>query len=286
MPLAELLEAAKIEVCLVNPRHVKNVPGRKTDVQDCQWLQYLHTVGLLRAAFRTPVEVRPLRVLWRHRDALVRQSGWQVQHIHKALDQMNVQIHHVLSDITGATGTAIVEAILAGQRDPAHLASLRDKRVKADEATLTRALTGDYRTEHLFCLQQAYAGYQFAREQIVAVEAEVHRLQAALAPVGEPTAPAVPAAKPQRRREGGKNLPGFPAADHSRPERRHATRPVGGTGFLARRLSHRQALCQLAVAVSRQPHQRRAQIVGLHPRLRQPRGRHPAHRRPRRRQCP
>jgi transposase len=213
MPLAELLEAAKIEVCLVNPRHVKNVPGRKTDVQDCQWLQYLHTVGLLRAAFRTPVEVRPLRVLWRHRDALVRQSGWQVQHIHKALDQMNVQIHHVLSDITGATGTAIVEAILAGQRDPAHLASLRDKRVKADEATLTRALTGDYRTEHLFCLQQAYAGYQFAREQIVAVEAEVHRLQAALAPVGEPTAPAVPAAKPQRRREGGKNLPGFPAAD-------------------------------------------------------------------------
>jgi transposase len=115
MPLAELLEGAGIEVCLVNPRHVKNVPGRKTDVQDCQWLQYLHSVGLLRAAFRTPVEVRPLRVLRRHRDALVRQSSWQVQHIHKALDQMNGQIDHVLADITGATGTAIVEAILSGQ---------------------------------------------------------------------------------------------------------------------------------------------------------------------------
>ena len=212
MPLAELLEAAKIEVCLVNPRHVKNVPGRKTDVQDCQWLQYLHTVGLLRAAFRTPVEVRPLRVLWRHRDALVRQSSWQVQHIHKALDQMNVQIHHVLSDITGATGTAIVEAILAGQRDPTHLASLRDKRVKADAATLTRALTGDYRPEQLFCLRQAYEGYQFVRQQILAVEAEVHRLQAALCPAGEPP-PQAPTDKPKRRREGGKNLPGFPVAD-------------------------------------------------------------------------
>lgn len=114
MPLAELLEEAKIEVCLVNPRHVKNVPGRKTDVKDCQWLQYLHSVGLLRAAFRTPVEVRPLRVLWRHRDALVRQSSWQVQHVHKALDQMNVQIHHVLSDITGVTGTVVSDSLCAG----------------------------------------------------------------------------------------------------------------------------------------------------------------------------
>jgi len=212
MPLAELLEEAKIEVCLVNPRHVKNVPGRKTDVQDCQWLQYLHTVGLLRAAFRTPLEVRPLRVLWRHRDALVRQSSWQVQHIHKALDQMNVQIHHVLADITGATGTAIVEAILAGRRDPAHLASLRDKRVKADEATLARALTGDYREEHLFCLRQASDSYKFVRQQIAAVETEVHRMQAALCPPERPPA-AVPAETPKRRREGGKNLPAFPVAD-------------------------------------------------------------------------
>jgi hypothetical protein len=147
-----LLEDAGLAVCLVNPRHVKNVPGRKTGVQDCQWLQYLHSVGLLRAAFRAPAEVRPIRVLWRHRDALVRQSASQVQHIHKAFDQMNVQIHHVIADITGVTGTAIVEAIHAGQRDPAHLAGLRDKRLRADVPTLTRALTGDYRAEHLFCL--------------------------------------------------------------------------------------------------------------------------------------
>ena len=218
IPLAEMLEEAAIAVCLVNPRHVKNVPGRKTDVQDCHWLQYLHSVGLLRAAFRAPVEVRPIRVLWRHRDALVRQSAWQVQHIHKALDQMNVQIHHVIADITGATGTAIVEAILAGQRDPAHLAALRDKRLRADVPTLIRALTGDYRAEHLFCLQQAYEGYKFARAQIVTVETEVHRLQTALCqlapepPLREPAGEAVPPPTRKARRVGGKNAPGFPVA--------------------------------------------------------------------------
>ena len=99
IPLAELLEEAKIEVCLVNPRHVQNVSGRKSDVMDCQWLQYLHSVGLLRAAFRPAAHVRGVRALWRHRDALVRQAGWYVQHLHKALDQMNVQVHHVFTDI-------------------------------------------------------------------------------------------------------------------------------------------------------------------------------------------
>jgi transposase len=215
IPLAEMLEEAGIAVCLVNPRHVKNVPGRKTDVQDCQWLQYLHSVGLLRAAFRVDAEIRPVRVLWRHRDALVRQSAWHIQHIHKALDQMNVQIHHVIADITGVTGTAIVEAILAGQRDPAYLASLRDKRIKSDLETLTRALTGDYRDELLFCLRQAYDGFQFVRSQIAAIEAEVHRLQAALCtskpePVEQPK-PAE-ASEPKTRRIGGRNAPSFPAA--------------------------------------------------------------------------
>src|SRR4051812_9734671 len=134
IPLAELLEEAGIEVCLVNPRHVKNVPGRKTDVMDCQWLQYVHAVGLLRGAFRPPAEVRGVRALWRQRDALVRHSSWHIQHVHKALDQMNLQVHHVLADITGQTGTAIVEAILKGERDPVVLAKHRDKRVKASEA--------------------------------------------------------------------------------------------------------------------------------------------------------
>ncbi len=127
-------------------------------------------------------------------------------------------MHHLIADITGVTGTAIVEAIIAGQRDPAHLASLRDKRLRADVLTLTRALTGDYRAEHLFCLQQAYAGYQFVRTQIVAVEAEVHRLQAALCPSApEPAVAPAPTPGPApapvaARRVGGKNAPGFPAA--------------------------------------------------------------------------
>ncbi len=183
IPLAELLEEAGIEVCLVNPRHVKNVPGRKSDVMDCQWLQYLHSVGLLRAAFRPDAEVRSLRTLWRHRDGLVRRACWQTQHVHKALDQMNVQIHHVLSDINGETGTAIVQAILSGERDPAVLAKHRDPRVKASEDTLRKALSGDYRPDLLFCLRQAFEGYQFTRQQIADTDAELERQMRLLAPV-------------------------------------------------------------------------------------------------------
>lgn len=182
IPLAELLEEAGIEVCLINPRHVKNVPGRKTDVADCQWLQYLHSVGLLRAAFRPAAHVRGVRALWRHRDALVRHSAWHIQHMHKALDQMNLQIHHVIADLTGKSGTDIVEAILAGQREPAALAALGDKRLKASKATLCAALTGDYREEHLFCLRQAYEGHGFVVRQIAEVDKKIAGVLAALEP--------------------------------------------------------------------------------------------------------
>jgi transposase len=180
IPLAELLEEARIEVCLVNPRHVKNVPGRKTDVQDCQWLQYLHSVGLMRAAFRPPAQVRAIRSLWRHRESLVRHSAWRVQHMHKALDQMNIQIHHVIADITGKSGLAIVEALLAGERDPGALAALGDKRLKANEATLRAALRGDCRPEHIFCLRQAHEGHRHALAQIAEVDAELEKLHEAL----------------------------------------------------------------------------------------------------------
>lgn len=209
IPLAELLEQAGIAVCLVNPRHVQNVSGRKSDVMDCQWLQYLHAVGLLRAAFRPPADVRAVRALWRHREALVRQSGWYVQHLHKALDQMNVQVHHVLTDITGVTGTAIIEAILKGQRDPRVLASYRDKRVKATEQTLVSALTGDYRREHLFCLKQAYEAYQFTEQQIVAVDKELERELARLDPTS--TTPDAAAPKPSRPKASNKHPPAYPA---------------------------------------------------------------------------
>lgn len=203
IPLAELLEEAGIEVCLVNPRHVKNVPGRKTDVADCQWLQYLHSVGLLRAAFRPAAHVRAVRALWRHRDALVRHSAWHIQHMHKALDQMNLQIHHVIADLTGKSGTDIVEAILAGQRDPAALAALGDKRLKASKATLRAALTGDYRQEHLFCLRQAYEGYGFVSRQIAEVDKQIAALLAALEPAPATSTPD-PAGQPKAKpRSGG-----------------------------------------------------------------------------------
>lgn len=209
IPLTELLEEAGITVCLVNPRHVQNVSGRKSDVMDCQWLQYLHSVGLLRGAFRPPAEVRAVRALWRHRDALVRQSGWYIQHLHKALDQMNVQVHHVLTDITGVTGTAIIEAILKGQRDPRILASYRDKRVKATAETLIAALTGDYRREHLFCLKQAYEAYQFTEKQIVAVDQE---LGAQLAHLDKTSAaPDTVTPKPSRPKASIKHPPAYPA---------------------------------------------------------------------------
>lgn len=211
IPLAELLEEAKIEVCLVNPRHVKNVPGRKTDVMDCQWLQYLHSVGLLRGAFRPAAEVRGVRALWRQRDALVRHSSWHIQHVHKALDQMNLQVHHVLADITGQTGTAIVEAILKGERNPANLAKHRDQRVKASEATLVKALTGDYRREHLFCLSQAFAGYQFLQKQIAELDVELERRLKELTP--PVPAEAAPTAAPAKRKVAGKSAPTFDAYD-------------------------------------------------------------------------
>ena len=228
IPLAELLEEAGIEVCLVNPRHVKNVPGRKTDVMDCQWLQYLHSVGLLRGAFRPAAEVRGVRALWRQRDALVRHSSWHIQHVHKALDQMNLQVHHVLADITGQTGTLIVEAILKGERDPGTLAKHRDKRVKASEATLVKALTGDYRAEHLFCLGQAFAGYQFLQKQITELDAELEKRLNELAPPKPATPPAAasasapaspqtlvpsPAAATLTRKAAGKSAPDFDIQD-------------------------------------------------------------------------
>jgi transposase len=131
IPLYDILESRNLKVCLVNARHMKNVPGRRTDWHECQWLQYLHSVGLLRGAFRPEAEVTAVRTIMRHRTELVQMSSQHVLHMHKALTQMNLQIHHVIDDITGLTGLAIVDAILAGQRDPVELAKLRNWRIKA-----------------------------------------------------------------------------------------------------------------------------------------------------------
>ncbi len=142
IPLYEVLEEAGLGVCLVNSRHVKHVPGRKSDVSDCQWLQYLHSVGLLRASFRPEASICALRALSRHRSNLVEIAAVHVQHMQKALTQMNLQIHHVLSDITGKSGLAIVDAILAGKRDPEQLAFLADRRIHAEKETVIKSLVG------------------------------------------------------------------------------------------------------------------------------------------------
>lgn len=157
IPLFEMLDAAGFEVHLVNARHVKTVPGRKSDVLDCQWLQQLMSYGLLRGGFRPAEDVCALRAVWRHRDMLLSYQARHVQHLQKALTQMNVQLHHVIADIMGVTGQAIVRAIVAGERDAATLTKLRDRRIMADEAEVTAALQGNWRDEHLFTLKQALA---------------------------------------------------------------------------------------------------------------------------------
>jgi transposase len=173
IPIFQILEARGLEVCLVNARHVKNVPGRKTDVSDCQWLQYLHSVGLLHASFRPPAQVCAVRSLWRHRDTLVRYAASHVQHMQKALTQMNIQLANVISDLTGKTGLSIVDALLAGERDPQKLAALRDHRIKADLATIAKSLVGDWKDEHLFTLRQARATYAHYQQMVAECDTQI-----------------------------------------------------------------------------------------------------------------
>src|SRR5438034_5468060 len=175
IPLMQLLEDRGLEVYLVNARHVKNVPGRRTDVSDCQWLQFLHSVGLLRASYRPEQEVCAVRALLRHRESLVQMAATHVNHMQKALDQMNLQLHHVISDITGQTGLAIVDAILAGKRDPFELAKLRNERIKASEEVIAKSLVGDYRAEHLFTLRQSLAAYRSYQKLIDDCDREIRR---------------------------------------------------------------------------------------------------------------
>ena len=166
IPLFGVLEERGFEVMLVDPRRIKNVPGRKTDVLDCQWLQQLHTFGLLSGAFRPDGEVRRLRSYLRQRAMLVEYAAHHIRHMHKALTQMNVKVQHVIRDITGKTGLAIIEAIVSGERDPLNLARLRDPRIRADEATIARSLQGHWRDEHIFELTQALELYRVYQRKI------------------------------------------------------------------------------------------------------------------------
>jgi transposase len=186
IPLFQILEARGIQVCLVNARHVKNVPGRKTDVVDCQWLQYLHSVGLLHASFRPQQAVCALRALLRHRDNLVRLSSVHIQHMQKALSQMNLQLHHVISDITGATGLAILDALIKGERSPEALAKLRDRRIKAPAEVIAKSLVGDCRPEHMFTLKQSLASYRHYQQVIADCDQEIQRQMESFESKAEP----------------------------------------------------------------------------------------------------
>jgi transposase len=176
IPLYQMLEEAGFEVVLVNARHIKSVAGRpKTDVNDCQWIRRLHSYGLLQASFRPVNEICEIRSLKRHRDELTMGMSRHVQHMQKTLQQSNIRLDKAVSDITGKTGMAIIEAILKGEKNPSELAKLRDRRVKAPESEVAMALEGDYRAEHLFVLKQAYNSYQFTAEQIIDIDKEIQK---------------------------------------------------------------------------------------------------------------
>src|SRR5499427_472027 len=162
----DLLEQAGFEMYLVNARDTKNLPGRKSDVQESQWLMKLHTYGLLRNSFRPSQEIRMMRTYWRQRNDLVRSAGRHIQRIQKALTQMNIQLANVLSDVSGVTGQAIIKAILRGERDPQKLAALRDLRVKASEEQIAQSLEGNWQQDLLFVLKQEQDGYEFCQKQM------------------------------------------------------------------------------------------------------------------------
>jgi transposase len=213
IPLFQKVEAAGLEVVLVNARHLKQVPGRKTDLKDCQWIQRLHSYGLLHGSFRPGDAICRLRTFMRHRANLVDACSQQVLHMQRSLDQMNVHLHHVLSDLDGETGLRIVDAILSGQRDPKELVKLRDPRVrKSTVAQMEAALEGDWRAEHLWVLGQAREAYRFFHRQIVALDQQVEALL--------PHLVTAPSTLPESERP--RNPQAVPNARRPRPKKKRA----------------------------------------------------------------
>jgi len=207
IPIYEILEERGFEVVLVNARHVKNVPGRKSDVLDCQWIQELHSVGLLRGSFRPAAEIAALRAYLRHREKLIQDATSHIQRMQKALVQMNLQLHNVISDITGVTGMRILRDIVAGVTDPKALAVHRDHRCRASQAEIVASLTGNYRAEHLFALRQNLELYDTYQQQIQACDVEIERLLQALAANRDD--PTVPQPPPRTKKKPRDNEPRF-----------------------------------------------------------------------------
>ena len=264
IPLFGVLEERGFQVMLVDPRRIKNVPGRKTDVLDCQWLQQLHTYGLLSGAFRPEAEIRCLRSYLRQRAMLVEYASHHIQHMQKALTQMNVKLQHVISNITGQTGMAIIEAIVSGERDPWQLAQLRDHRIRADEETIAKSLQGHWLEEHIFELTQALELYRMYQTKMDECD---RRIEAQLERFEDVTGGGTPAGNGRRRSQG--NAPSFDirdtpvSDDRGGPDPDRWDRRLHGLEGDQRdwhghdQMAQRKALRVLAGAEPPQPHHRR-----------------------------
>jgi transposase len=206
IPAFEVLEARGFQVILVNARYAKNVPGRKTDVSDASWLRQLHSYGLLRGSFRPEAEIATLRAYLRQRERLVEYAAAHIQHMQKALMEMNLQLHHVVSDITGATGMRIIRAIVAGERDPEVLAAFRDIRCHSSIEVIKAALVGNDRDEHIFALTQSLDLYDFYQTKIDDCDRKLEAAVAALTVRAGDDAPALPKARTKRKQV---NAPAF-----------------------------------------------------------------------------
>jgi transposase len=207
IPVFEILQQRGFEVMVVNARDAKHVPGRKTDVSDAQWLQRLHEYGLLRASFRPQAEIAGLRAYLRQRERLLDYAASHIQHMQKALMQMNLQLHHVVTDITGVTGMAIIRAIVAGERDPNVLAAHRDRRCHATVETVCQALVGNYREEHVFALTQALELYDAYQTKVAACDKQIEDI---LKRLKQTAAPSKSKLLPTRQRRQP-NAPAFDA---------------------------------------------------------------------------
>jgi transposase len=197
VPVYEVLQSRGIEAIVANVREARSVPGRKSDVNDAQWLQRLHACGLLRASFRPAVDIAALRAYLRLRERHLDYAAAHIQHMQKALTLMNLQLHHVVSDVTGTTGMKIIRAIIGGQRDPQALATMRDVRCKASPETVRVALVGNYQPEHLFCLGQALALYDFYQARVEECDDQIERTLANLN--ADKPSPVAPLPKPRHR---------------------------------------------------------------------------------------
>jgi transposase len=205
IPLFEELEQQGFHCHLISSRSLRRIPGRKSDVLDCQWIQTLHSYGLLESSFRPEADLVALRTLLRHRAQLIEHRAPHIQHMQKALLQMNIQLSQALSDVTGTTGQAIIRAIIAGERDPYKLAALRNYRCKKDEEEIAKALTGTWREEHLFILKQSMEMYDFYTRQIEACDDEIEQVYQQTRPSDGPDD--LPELPQHKRKSRSKNAP-------------------------------------------------------------------------------